>query len=130
MYWLDQCGLLHEPVDANSAGRPQPSVQLVGRCDERFDLGTVQDNGAVLTGRIVAVDGSRVMFEDDLAGTLASADAQMTHTLAAIDRYIDDSREVGGVPPGEPLPRITASPGPTWCDLRTAGIGTVVWATG
>ena len=50
-------------------------------------------------------------------------------TLRTIDGYIPRVGADDGAPPGRPAP-FRAHGGPAGLNLRTAGIGTVIWATG
>lgn len=138
MWWLDRSGSLDRTVDEErdpyTASR-QPSSQLIGRRPGQggsgdLDLLTLHRSGVRLAGRLVAADGSRASFADDLAETTADAAERLDRTLCTLDRYAEES----GLAPElfephrpEPVPVVTP---PTEIDLRTAGISTVLWATG
>jgi putative flavoprotein involved in K+ transport len=132
-WWLDAAGILDERWDAVAdidAARRQPSLQLVGTDDHRtLDLGVLRRLGVRLAGRVVAVEGRRVVFAGDLAETLAAAEARLARLLRRIDAHVDRSR-AGAVPPPEPIAAIRAPPTPAALDLRAEGIGAVMWATG
>jgi putative flavoprotein involved in K+ transport len=134
MWWLDRLGLLGTAVDEVhdiAISRQKPSWQLIGRSDgATLDLATLHARGIQVTGRLVDVDGARARFDDDLIATTAAADVKLAELRTRIDQFIDTHHLEAGDP--EPLT-------PTWplgvggareIDLATAGIRTVVWATG
>lgn len=134
LWWFDRMGVLGQragDVYDLLVSREQPSLQLVGRPDHAsLDLADLQARGVRLTGRLMGADGSRVAFADDLVATTAAADIKLAELLLRIDAFIDRS----GTPaePAGPFvpiwPRFTESP--SHCELRHAGIRSVVWATG
>ena len=85
--------------------------------------------GVRLAGRVAGVEGSRVVLADDLAATLAAADARLARLLRRIDSHAERSRPALASPPVSIAP-ICAPRAPTAIDLRAEGIRTVVWATG
>lgn len=104
-------------------------MQLVGRPDRReVDLRSLQDRGVVLAGRLVAADGVRVRFADDLFATTTRADDRLRSVLARVDVHADragaPADTTGGVLP------VTVRDAPRELDLRARGISTVLWATG
>ena len=128
LWWLDAMGALDRPVPA---GRPgPPSLQLAGRPDGRdVDLPALAGRGVTLAGRLSRVDGSRLVFADDLLSTTAAADDRLRRLLARIDAYALTRGLTDEIDPAAPVAGIRAA-GPTGVDLRAAGIRTVVWATG
>lgn len=127
LWWGEAMGLFRAAGDPRRE-REFPAPQLVGSDDHRsLDLGVLQERGVRLAGRVVAIDGQRVVFGDNLDRDVARAEREMVEHLAAIDAYADDhglggTREVPA--PLRPLP----SPGAV--DLDAEGVATVVWATG
>jgi len=113
--WMDRAGVLGQTIDqvhdARSARRA-PSMQLSGR-GRPVGLDALAAGGVRLAGRLVAADGQRLSFADD---------------LPAIEGYIARSGEGAG--PADPPAPFTAPAGPVRLDLRRAGISTVIWATG
>jgi putative flavoprotein involved in K+ transport len=95
-----------------------------------LDLQSLTRLGVRLTGRLRAVDGTRVRFADDLAETVAAGDAAATRMRAGVDAFVElaglDLPEDPPAPDPEPWPPV----GFETLDLRAAGIGTVVWGTG
>ena len=132
--WLHDMGVLDQRIGAvanPTASAEQPSMQLVGTPDHRtLDLGLLARNGVRLAGRLVAGEGRRVRFADDLLENLAAADWKLAGLRLRIDRHVRRSgleAEVLAPDPFDPVPLV---PGPDALDLRREGIRTVLWATG
>jgi putative flavoprotein involved in K+ transport len=133
MRWLDAMGVLDqraEEVPDLDAAVHQPSLQLVGREDRHsLDLGALRARGVRLVGRALRASGTRLHFADDLAATVAAADQKLTRLLDRIDAFaVARAEGCGRAERPEPLrmpPRPT-----TALNLSTAGIQTVLWATG
>jgi putative flavoprotein involved in K+ transport len=134
MWWLEQLGALDRTVDEVAdvdKARRDPSSQLTGGNGGRgLDLSTLGDLGVTITGRLTAVDGSRVSFAPDLPATTAAADERLRRTLAKIDEHVSRAGLDTEVCPPEDIPELRLPAGPGSLDLRAAGISTVVWATG
>ena len=132
MDWLDRLGILRQTADQVGdleASRRSPSLQLVGSDDHStLDLGVLMDQGVSLAGRTVAARGSRVEFADDLADSIAAADARRARLLEAIDAHIERWRMQA--PPAEATRAIRPGPAPSSLDLEASGIRSVLWATG
>jgi len=126
-WWLQRLGHLDKTIDEmpdRALARREPSAQLVGRPDRRaVDLSTLQAAGVRLVGRVIAADGFRVRLAPDLAATMAAAEARLRRLLGRID-------EVAGTHPDVRQRPATVPHSKSELDLRTAGITTVVWATG
>jgi putative flavoprotein involved in K+ transport len=134
MWWLDRAGILDattESVFDVDTSRHMPSFQLVGRPDRAtVDLERLRRAGVVVVGRLIAADGHRLHFDDDLIKTTVAADLKLAGLLSRLDDVADDGRAgVNGREPFEPLwpAFVTAL---SDLDVRTAGIETVIWATG
>lgn len=129
--WLDAMGTLdrrwHDTRDLRAARRA-PSMQLVGRADVAVDLPSLQARGVRLFGRLIGVDGTRVAFADDLVATTRAADARLRRVLDRVDAFArslgeDDAAAVRPAP-------FTAPTSASSLDLTSAGITSVLWATG
>jgi putative flavoprotein involved in K+ transport len=131
LWWMDRVGVLGQTIDqvhdARSARRA-PSLQLSGR-GRPVGLEALAAGGVRLAGRLVAADGQRLSFADDLPATTGAAQARLERLLRTIDAHITHSGEEC-TSPADPPPLFTAPAGPATLDLRRAGIGTVIWATG
>ena len=132
LWWMDRAGVLGHTIDqthdARSARRA-PSLQLSGRGNYPVGLDALAAGGVRLAGRLAAADGRRLSFADDLPATIGGAQARMDRLLRTIDGYLAHRGGEGAGPADPPAP-FTAPAGPVELDLRRAGIGTVIWATG
>jgi len=134
-WWMESCGILDrriEDADDVVRARSVPSLQLFGSDPrETIDLNSLQAIGVTIVGRAMAASDAVIQFSGGLANVCALADLKMGRLLDEIDRWLDDM----GL--GETLERshrfaptaVPADPALT-LDLRKAGIGTVIWATG
>jgi putative flavoprotein involved in K+ transport len=126
-WWLDRSGGLDRlPVDHAEHDRllREPSLQLVA--DRDLDLGTLAAQGVATTGRVTDVDRSAVSFADDLAATVAEADAR----LARLVRRIDGVADHLGVGAPQTVAPIRLASGPRSLSTGRGGVDAVVWATG
>ena len=130
LWWLDTMGAFMAPADPREeAGSPAP--QLVGHPDARsIDLASLQDQGARLAGKVIAADGYRVQFDDNLADTVKAADDALKATLAKIDEFATVMGLDDRVGPKQSVPPTELQPAPVELNLRDEGITNVVWATG
>src|SRR5215468_8920481 len=121
-WWMDRAGVLGQTIDqahdARSARRA-PSLQLSGR-GRPVGLDALAAGGVRLAGRLVAAEGRRLSFADDLPATIGGARARMERLLRTIDGYITHSGEDAG--PADPPAPFTAPIAPAALDLRRAGI--------
>jgi putative flavoprotein involved in K+ transport len=132
LWWMDRAGVLGQTIDQvhdARIARRAPSLQLSGRADHPVGLDALAARGVRLAGRLVAADGRRLRFAGDLPATIAGAQARMERLLRTIDGYLAHRGGEGAGPADPPAP-FTAPAGPVELDLRRAGIGTVIWATG
>ena len=151
-WWLDVTGRLARTIDEMPdpvAARREPSLQLVGRNrlahpDSRratfgepgsdlggdLDLGTLQDHGVRLVGRVEEIRGDVARFGDALGECVADADRAMHRYLDTVDRYVDRAGLASEVWPAVRPPAIRVPPALSRLDLRREGIGTVLVAAG
>jgi putative flavoprotein involved in K+ transport len=132
--WMETAGILDDPAHESGnleAARRQPSLQVVGRPDNRdLDLGIVRRFGVRLVGRLEAVDGEKAAFAGDLDRTTKASHVRLCRIL---DRIDDCIRERGlGAPVANPGARdpVLAAGDPETLDLLREGVRSVVWATG
>jgi len=127
-WWLCEMGFMAQRLDdlANpESAKRQPSLQLAGRLDKAdVDLATLQAIGVQLTGRVQGIADGTVCFADDLAASLAAADAKQERLLGAIDRF------AGAARPMRREPVVLPSTYLRDLSLMDGSIGTVIWATG
>jgi putative flavoprotein involved in K+ transport len=137
LWWLDAMGVFAESAGSVAdlrASRGQPSLQLVGRAGCRaIDIAALRRRGVRILGRLVAADGQRAWFDDDVIASAAASDLKLAQVRQRIDRYIAASGldGIAGEPgPFEPTWPAVFDTVPTALDLEASGIRTVVWATG
>jgi putative flavoprotein involved in K+ transport len=93
------------------------------------NLREMATKGITLLGHLDGVDGERVRLAPDLSTNLARADAFFGQRFQPlIERFI--SLAENDVPPDDRVPFDFQPPELTELDLGTAGITTVIWATG
>jgi putative flavoprotein involved in K+ transport len=126
--WLVEFGFFDQRPqdlpDPSVIDAPQPLLAPGGRS---ASLQTLARAGAVLTGRLVAVDGDQIHFDDSAAANIAAADAFANRIRAMLDEAINDT-----APPAtfdDADAPVNLHP-PRTLDLRAADITTVVWCTG
>jgi putative flavoprotein involved in K+ transport len=134
MWWLDAMGALDRRLDehpAPVAARSEPSLQLVGSPSGRnVDLLSLHRRGVGLVGRVTGADGRWVRLADDLTETTARADGKLRALLRRVDAYAEAAGLAGEIDAPEPVRAVPTTGGVRGLDLRHAGIGTVLWATG
>jgi len=116
------------PVAGNVRGTVPPLLTGVDGGRD-MDLRQLGREGVVLLGRLTGGTQGRLTFADDLAASLARAEAEYAAFIAAADAH---ARAAGlDLPPeraaalGGGLPPATLE-----LDLARAGVGAVIWATG
>jgi putative flavoprotein involved in K+ transport len=131
-WWMDAIGQLDErydEVDDIDRARRHASVQVVGNDDGHdLDLNSLQQAGARVVGRVMAVAGSNAQCSGGLASLVANADLKQARLLRRIDEFVSAcglDREVG--PATIPAPTRLAG---VATELDLGGFSTVVWATG
>jgi putative flavoprotein involved in K+ transport len=130
--WLDTLGELSRPVDDRPApDRPRAALPLDGREGGRtLDLGVLAAAGVRIAGRLEGFAGSHALFGSGLEARIADADERLRRLLARIDDHVAAKPGAHAFPPPE---RIEPTPVPAplrALDLASAGISTIVWATG
>ncbi len=93
------------------------------------DLRAMAARGIVLLGHLQGINGSNLMLADDLAQNLAKGDESLENFKRAVDDYVTKNglefpaEQEPGVKPNVPSPV-------SRLDLKDAGIGAIVWASG
>jgi putative flavoprotein involved in K+ transport len=130
-WWFDKLGYWHTPL----ASMP-PEVKklrfVVTAVDggHDVDLREYASDGIVLAGRLKSADQQKVVFHDDLEGTLTEADAWYDKFRHQMDEYAD-KRD-----PPLPAERVKTKSehgkrnGVLELNIRNEDISSVVWATG
>jgi len=131
--WLHDMGHYDMPVEKHPQGagvRKKSNHYVTGRDGGRdIDLRRFALEGMQLHGRLRDVSGTTLILGDDLAENLDRADASSENIKDQIDAWIaaqgiEAPSEPRYVPVWRPL-----SPAKE-IDIATAGISTVIWATG
>jgi putative flavoprotein involved in K+ transport len=136
MWWLDRTGILDETeasVYDVEISRHAPSFQLAGRPDHAtLNLERLRRAGVLVLGRLEAIDGDRLRFDDDLVKTTAAADIKLASLLSRLDRAAANSGLGALVDKPEPFEPLWSAfvDAPTDLCLSEIGIGSVIWATG
>ena len=129
-WWMERIGALDQTLEERPEARerPNPLVTGVGGGHE-IDLRDYAAAGVTLLGHLLDVTGSRLHLADDLEALLAAGDESVAVFTRAVDAYVARSglptpAETAAPPRTEPPPSIRA------LDLASAGIASVIWATG
>ncbi len=126
IWWITQFGLDNRLTDATNVRQP-PMLISGANGGHTVDLRAFAASGMVLVGRLQdAVDGV-VSFASDLEHNLAAGDATYAAFIRAADAHTGHTlpEEAGDVvQTGSVIDPIQT------LDLRAAGIGTIIWATG
>jgi putative flavoprotein involved in K+ transport len=137
-WWLERTGRLAttiDTVDDPGRVRREPSLQLAGRAPddprgETVDLATVQALGVELVGRLRVFSGRVATFADDLATTVGDSERRQAHFLDLVDSHVETSHLASEVGPADRPRPVPVPDTRDRIDLRAAGIGSVVIATG
>jgi putative flavoprotein involved in K+ transport len=138
-WWLRQLGTAAQAYGVGlptAAGFADPRARFA--CNPHLsghggghdtNLRAMAAEGLRLTGRLEAVDGTRVQFAPDLAATLQFADQFFGDRLRPLcDTYVD--RAGLDLPVEEPGQVAYEPPLVTELDLAAEGISTVLWTSG
>jgi putative flavoprotein involved in K+ transport len=134
-WWLEAVGILDErydEVDDIVRARRVPSPQLIGSPERRtLDLNALIEQDVDVVGRLVGVDGNRLLFSGSLANHCAMADLKLNRLLARIDDWCVQRRMVDAVAEPERFAptRVPATPR-LILDLAKERVATIIWATG
>jgi putative flavoprotein involved in K+ transport len=134
--WLVPMGFLDQRVEEleDPAQRFTANAHLSGkRGGHTINLHRCARDGVQLVGKIAGVAAGKLLFADDLHANLANADDRANTIRTRIDEFIATTKTHAPDPDpaddhdgteGFHVPQIRE------LDLRSAGIATVVWATG
>jgi putative flavoprotein involved in K+ transport len=132
-WWLDRMGAFERTIDSLAdplAVRSAPAFVLAAGHHD-LDLRRLVDHGVIPVGRLAGVMGSTAWFADDLAATVAKADANANAFRSAVDDFVARTGLVADDPDDPPPPAgVWAQTAPRLLHLSHLGIGTVIWATG
>lgn len=134
-YWMDASGVLDQglgDIDDVRRVRNLPSMQLIGSpTGESIDLNSLQAEGVNIVGRAMDLHGSTMRFSGSLPNVCQLADLKMNRLLSSIDEWIAFTGAQAAPKSGDrPEPTRLPSTPSLELNLETAGIKTVLWATG
>jgi putative flavoprotein involved in K+ transport len=131
-WWFDETGVDDVPVELR-AGSRLPPVLTGAYGGYTIDFRRFAADGIILLGRVQAARDGVIDIAADLAESLATGDTGYATFLDMVDAHIGRR---GLRYPEDPVARATL-PDPACVaeplrrlDLRTEGIGAVIWATG
>jgi len=132
IWWLQALGLYEMTVEQRGPLKPQPLISGAYG-GNTIDLREFAERGIVLLGRAMSVHDDVVEIAPDLKENLAAGDDAYDTFLAAADEFVQanelDLRAEPDARKRRPDPTEVVDP-ISRLDLREAGIGAVVWATG
>lgn len=129
--WLVECGFFQQRSrdlpDPSVMAAPQPLLAPGGRS---MGLQALARAGVTLAGRLVAVHGAQVAFDDSAPANVAAGDAFAARIRAMLDQAIQRAGlHAPAVEPDDADTPIALDP-PTALDLGAVPVGSVVWCTG
>jgi putative flavoprotein involved in K+ transport len=137
--WLVDAGVFYDvPVPR----LPDPNVRFqtlwttsgVGRLGHTVSLQSLADRGAILLGRPIGIEGDRLQLDDSVGANIAFGDRKSADFNAQIEAFVRstgvESPPLEADPADVPHPDPVSVRTPSELDLSTAGVGTVIWATG
>jgi len=131
--WFTRIGMFDTKVEElkSPADKFHPHPQISGKNGgQSLNLHQFARDGVTLIGHVRDARDGRLIIAADLSETLAKVDEFETNALKMIDDYI---ARTGLSVPTETIPRLRdgyAQEIVTELDLKSAGITTIVWATG
>lgn len=135
-WWLTRTGFFDRTVDqlpspnAKFACNPHVSGNHGGH---DINLRHLAGQGIILLGRVQAARGKQIILAPDLEENLARADAYATQIMQGIDEYITKTglEMAADETSGEVMPNGATPTKPMLTlDLQSAGISTIIWASG
>jgi putative flavoprotein involved in K+ transport len=136
MFWAVTLGRLEQTADqlpspsARFAANPQLSGKYGGHT---INLHQFARNGVTLLGRLVGVEGHCITLAPDLQENLANADQASEDFKHGVDEFVRRTGMHVPAPEPDPVDEVRSDAGrhaPATLDLKTAGVTTVIWATG
>ena len=133
--WFEEAGRLSERLEAldpSAALTPQPLLSGV-QGGRTLNLRWLRQRGANLLGRLIAIDGGRLLFDASLAANLAFQDATSAEAKRNIDAYILShslNAPAAEPDPAEVHPTHVDDTGTCSIDIVSADVSTIIWCTG
>jgi len=128
-WWGFEMGL-YERRRAESPAISQPGPLLTGvNGGYDADLRQLASKGIVLLGRLKAVKGAKLALAPDLEDNLAKGDEWLANLKKSVDDYVAKNK-LDSLTDSSPRLEGTASAPILELDLKSAGITSIIWATG
>ena len=132
IWWLAEMGIDRTPVEARG---PDATLPLITGAygGHTIDLREFARDGMTLLGRLESAQGDTLSFAGDLRESLEGGDAAYRAFLERVDAHV---AQAGMAAPEEPEARAVVVDPPCVAaplqalDRRSAGIRSVIWATG
>ena len=131
IWWLATMGLDQIPVEKR--GPPAPLPLITGAYGgHTIDFRDFAAQGITLLGRTEGAREGMIAFADDLAASLAEADAAYAGFLDIVDAWVARERlDVAADPAARARSSTPHQAEPIrHLDLRASGVGAVIWSTG
>jgi putative flavoprotein involved in K+ transport len=132
-WWLDKSGFLDQTVDdlESPAERFDPNPHVTGKDGgHTLNLHQFALDGVTLLGRLEGASGAEVRVADDLHENLAAADKTATELKKGIDTFIEKAGIDAPEDDRRALEAGYEAEGIRELDLESAGVTSVIWATG
>jgi putative flavoprotein involved in K+ transport len=136
MFWVVTLGRVERPVDQlrSPSARFAANAQLSGKdSGHTLNLHQFAQNGVMLLGRLVNVDGHHIALAPDLQENLSNADMASENFRKEVDEFVRKTGMDVPEPEPDPVDEVRSDAGkhaPAALDLQAAGITTVIGATG
>jgi putative flavoprotein involved in K+ transport len=135
-WWLNRLGFFDRTLDQ----LPSPNAKFAcnphvsgNHGEHDINLRQFARQGMILLGHVQAVQGKQIILAPDLEENLAKADAFAVQIMQGIDEYItktDMEVEANRTPGEAPSNGATSTKPILTLDLQSAGISTIIWASG
>lgn len=131
-WWMEQIGALDQTCEDRPEARERPNPLVTGVAGGHdIDVRDYAAAGVTLLGHLREVVGSRLHLADDLEALLAAGDESVAVFTRAVDAHVARAGiEAPAPPPPAATPPRGAPPRIHELDLASAGIASVIWATG
>jgi putative flavoprotein involved in K+ transport len=136
-WWIDMgfLDVTYDSLEDKSISRlAQPQISGLGRHGHSLSLQHLARQGAVILGRLLEIEADTLVLGDEAATNVQFADEFSKRMKDRIDAYLE---KAGIAPPpleddpaDAPDPRAECVSPLRSLNLREAGVGTVIWATG
>ena len=131
-WWQEKTGASDRTVDSLPPDELRPLLTGVSGGQD-VDLRRLARQGVTLVGRLREICGGQLLFASDLEENLARGDEAFDQFTRSVDEYILKHGLAAPAEPQRDPPATVQSPSPSAIrdlDIRSAGVTSVIWATG